>query len=232
MMFARTMLSAAALAALSAAPALAQTPPTLTPLKACYVVANESQREPVEVHGSGFTKFAPVDLFVDDIAAQHIGDQPQADFDGNLNGSVLAPIVDEGQRTFTLRATERNNSANSATVTSKVTRLEVQQTPSSARTSERVRFKGRGFMNMTTPVYMHYVFGGRSKKTIQIGLPAGDCGTFNVRRKQFPFKKNPQRGVWTIQFDQTPKYDPKASPRVPLTIKVAKKIKPKRARER
>jgi hypothetical protein len=76
---------------------------------------------------------------------------------------------------------------------------------------------------------MHYVFGGRSKKTIGLGLPTGDCGLFSVRRKQFPFKKSPQRGVWTIQFDQSVKYDPKASPRVPLTIKVQRKIKPKRA---
>ena len=83
-----------------------------------------------------------------------------------------------------------------------------------------MRFRGRGFTDLTKPVYMHYVFAGRSKKTIEVGLPTGDCGLFSVRRKQFPFKKSPQVGVWTIQFDQSAKYDPKASPRVPLTVKV------------
>jgi hypothetical protein len=237
-MLARTTLSAAVLAALFAAPALAQTPPipppapTLDAIKPCYVVANESQRESVVVSGHYFTKFAPVDLYVDDIAADHAGDPPQADLNGNLNGSVLAPIIDEGQRAFTLRATEHDNSASSAIVTSKITRLSVEQSPASANTSDRVRFRGRGFTDLTKPLYMHYVFGGRSKKTIEIGLPLGDCGTFNLRRKQFPFRKSPQRGVWTIQFDQTPKYDPKASPRVPLTVKVSRKIRPTRARGR
>jgi len=74
------------------------------------------------------------------------------------------------------------------------------------------------------------VFAGKSKKTTPIGLPTGDCGRFSVRRKQFPFKKSPQVGVWTIQFDQSPKYDPQDSPRVHLTIKVRRKIRPTRAR--
>ena len=39
-------------------------------------------------------------------------------------------------------------------------------------------------------------------------------------------------GVWTIQFDQEPSYDPKAAVRVPLTVKVTQAIKPKRARAR
>ena len=77
---------------------------------------------------------------------------------------------------------------------------------------------------------MHYVFAGKSKRTVELGLPTGDCGRFSVRRKQFPFKKSPQRGVWTIQFDQEARYNPKASPRVPLTIKV--RVKPTRAQAR
>lgn len=129
-----------------------------------------------------------------------------------------------------MRATEHDNTAISAARTAKVTRLAVAQTPAAAATSERVRFRGRGFTDVTKPVYMHYVFAGRSKKTIQVGLPTGDCGLFSVRRKQFPFKKSPQVGVWAIQFDQSAKYDPKASPRVPLTVKVRRKIKPRPAR--
>jgi hypothetical protein len=225
-MFLRTTLLAAALAAISAAPALAQTGPVLNPIKPCYVVANETQREPVVLAGSGFTPFAYVDIYVDDIQGDVVGDAPQAGFDGSLNGSVLAPVIDEGQRTFTLRAAEHDTPDRRAVVTSKVTRLSVEQNPPAAATSDRVRFRGRGFTDLTKPLYMHYVFAGKSKKTISLGLPKGVCGLFSVRRKQFPFKKSPQRGVWTIQFDQTPKYDPKASPRVPLTIKVTRKIRP------
>jgi hypothetical protein len=229
-MLLRTTFLAAALAALSAAPALAQTPPTLDPLKPCYVVANETQREFVPVVGHGFTPFAIVDIYVDEIAGDIVGQTPQVDANGFLNGSVKAPFIDEGQRAFTVRAAEHDKAANSVTLNSKVTRLSVAQAPAAAATDDRVRFRGRGFTDLTKPIYMHYVFAGKSKKTIDLGLPTGDCGLFSVRRKQFPFKKNPQRGVWTIQFDQSVKYDPKASPRVPLTIKVQRKIKPKRAR--
>ena len=117
-MLVRTTLLAAALTVLVAAPAFAQTPPALDPLKPCYVVATEAQRESVMVAGHNFVPFALVDLFVDDIKADAIGEPPQADFQGNLNGSVLAPFVDEGQRTFTLRATEHDSSTHSAITTS------------------------------------------------------------------------------------------------------------------
>jgi hypothetical protein len=227
-MLLRSTLLAAVVSALSAMPALAQTtdPPFLDGVKPCYVAAQEDQREFVAVSGHNFTPFQYVDLYIDDIAQQGEGAQPQADLHGLLKGSVQAPFIEEGERSFVLRATERDNAAMFATYQSKVTRLSVEQTPAAAATSDRVRFRGRGFTDLTRPVYMHYVFAGKSKRTVQLGLPTGDCGLFSVRRKQFPFKKSPQVGVWTIQFDQSFKYDPKASPRVPLTIKVRRKIKP------
>jgi hypothetical protein len=228
-MLVRTILVAAAFAGLSAAPALAQEVPTLDPVKPCYVVANESQREYVLINGHGFSAFSYVNIFVDDIQQQFTGDQPQADVSGNLTGPVQAPYIEEGQRTFTLRAAESDNPAHSAITTSSVTRLAVEQTPAAAATRDRVRFRGRGFTDLTKPLYMHYVFARKSRKTVQLGLPTGDCGLFSVRRKQFPFKKSPRVGVWTIQFDQEAKYNPKASPRVPLTIRVKRTIKPKRA---
>jgi hypothetical protein len=234
-MLLRTTLLAAAFAVLAAVPASAQAPapaPLLDGLAPCYVAATEFQREYVTVSGHYFTPYANVDIFVDDVLQTIPGQQPQVQFDSSITGSVQAPFVEEGQRAFTLRVTEHDTPANSAITTSKVTRLSVDQTPAAASTSQRVRFRGRGFTDLMTPVYMHYVFAGKSKKTIEIGLPTGDCGLFSVKRKQFPFQKSPQVGVWTIQFDQKPKYDPKASPRVPLTVKVRKVVKPKSARAR
>ncbi len=73
-----------------------------------------------------------------------------------------------------------------------------------------MRFRGRGFTDPTTAIYAHYVFAGRSQKTVRIGMPEGDCGLFSVKRRQFPFKKSPRIGVWTIQFDQEKVYNPKA----------------------
>jgi hypothetical protein len=232
-MLVRTTLLAAALAVLSAVPAFAQgDPPYLEALKPCYVAANENEREFVTISGHNFTPFAYADILIDDVVQPVTGNQPQVGYDHSIGGSVSAPFIEEGQRNFTVRVAEREPPSLSAFAVSKVARLSVEQVPPSATTGQRVRFRGRGFTDLTKPIYMHYVFGGKSKKTIRIGLPTGDCGLFSVKRKQFPFKKSPQRGVWTIQFDQSPKYDPKASPRVPLTIKVSRKIRPTRARGR
>jgi hypothetical protein len=237
-MLLRTTLLAAVFAVLGTVSASAQAPvptpvppPALATLRPCYVAATELQREFVVVSGHDFTPFAKIDIFLDDILQTLPDPQPQAAYDGTLSGSVPAPFIDEGQRTFTLRAAEHDAPARAAVATSKVTRLSVEQTPALAATKDRVRFRGRGFTDLTLPIYMHYVFAGKSKTTISLGLPTGDCGLFSVKRKQFPFKKSPQVGVWTIQFDQKPSYDPKASPRVPLTVKVRKapKVKPKRS---
>jgi hypothetical protein len=242
-MLLRTLLLTAAFAALGAAPAAAL--PQLKPLKPCYVAAQEDQREFVVVDGSGFTPFGFVDIFIDDTIQPKPtppNPEPQAAFDGTLAGSVQAPFTDSGQRRFTLRVTERDNTDNTASAISKVTRLSVEQVPAKASTRERVRFRGRGFTQrvagpvpdttVPAPVYAHYVFAGKSRKTVRIGTPTGDCGLISSKRKQFPFKKSPRVGVWTIQFDQEAAYNPKAPIRVPLTIRVRKMIKPQPARGR
>jgi hypothetical protein len=179
----------------------------------------------VSVLEKGFTPFSTVDIFLDNIQ------QPEATaaFDGSLTGMVQAPFPQTDQREFTLRLTQRDNPANAVSATSKVTRLAVEQVPAKASTDERVRFKGRGF-TAANPIYAHYVFAGKSVKTIRLGLPNSDCGLFSIKRKQFPFAKSPRVGVWTIQFDQEQRYNPNAAVRVPLTIKVKKTIRPRRAR--
>jgi hypothetical protein len=232
-MLLRTLLLTAAFAAFGAAPAAAL--PQLQPLKPCYVAAQEEQREFVVVDGFNFTPFALVDILVDDIEQQKTDPEPEAAYDGTLKGSVPAPFIESGQRTFTLRAAEHDNADNTVSATSKVTRLSVEQVPAKASTRGRVRFRGRGFTTrvpgpvpdttVPAPVYAHYVFAGKSRKTVRIGTPTGDCGLISSKRRQFPFTKSPQVGLWTIQFDQEPVYNPKAAVRVPLTIRVKKELK-------
>jgi hypothetical protein len=222
-MFLRSILLGAAVAVLFAAPASADL--FLNPLQPCYVVAQKDQRELVYIDATGFTKLGQVDIVVDDT------DLTTADvlYDGSVHGSFPAPLLDGDQRDFSVRLTERGNAANTITTVSKVTKFSVTQTPKSARTDDRVRFRGRGFM-AGTYVWAHYVFNGRSRKTVQVAYPEGPCGTFDQRRLQFPFKKRPAFGSWTIQFDQLPTYDPMATTKVLLTIKV--KPAPKRPRGR
>ncbi len=227
-MLLRSLLVAAAFAALAAAPASAE--PVLDELNACYVAAQEEQREFVLVNGSGFSPNKNVEIYIDEIAA--VQTPPITSFDGTLRGSVRAPFVEEGERAFSLRVTEVGNLNNSVTKFSRVTRLAVEQSPARAATRDRVRFRGRGFTDLLTPVYAHYVFAGKSQKTVRIGLPTGPCGTFSIKRKQFPFRNSPRRGVWTIQFDQEREYNAKAGVNYRLTVRVRKAVKPERARAR
>jgi hypothetical protein len=223
-MLLRFILPSAAVAALASASASAA--PTLAPLKHCYVVAqdDETQREAISIAGSGFSSRSIVDIFVDEI---HVA-SPQALYDGTVaGGSVLAPFIESGQRKFTVRLAEQNNALNTVTATSLVTRFSVEQTPKSARTNQYVRFSGRGFTG-PGPIYAHYLFAGKSRRTVKIAVPRGDCGTFSVRRKQFSFTKRPRVGAWTIQFDQAPIYSPLTATKVPLVINVKKAPKIKR----
>ncbi|RKQ92214.1 hypothetical protein C8N24_2057 [Solirubrobacter pauli] len=219
-MFLRTTATATALFALLAGSASAA---TLTrPLDPCYVVATEAQRQSVLVEAEGFTPFSKVDIFVDEV----LQDQPPTLWDGKISGRVLAPWSEVGQRAFTLRVSEPAKPENTIEATSLVTRLSVQQSPSRARTADRVRFRGSGFLQAGLPVYAHYVFAGKARKTVKLNVPQGPCGTFSVKRRQFPFKNSPRVGVWTIWFDQNPRYDPKAAgTRVPMTIKVRRTTK-------
>src|SRR5690349_4141216 len=99
-MFLRTTLIAVTLTAFVAAPASAA---ELTqPLKPCYIVASEAQREPIDVVAKGFTPFGNVEVFVDEVLQQ----RPPVLFDGTISGTVFAPWHEEGQRPFTLRITE------------------------------------------------------------------------------------------------------------------------------
>ena len=166
-----------------------------------------------------------------DVCAGVIGEVGEKS-DGTLRGTVSAPFIEEGERAFSLRVTERDNLLNSVTKFSRVTRLSVEQRPARAATRDRVTFRGRGFTNLLTPVYAHYVFAGKSQKTVRLGLPTGPCGLFSIKRRQFPFKNSPRRGVWTIQFDQVKAYDPKAAVNFRLTVRVSKRLKPERARAR
>jgi hypothetical protein len=219
----RLTLAGAVVAVLAAAPG-ASAADFLQPFKRCYVSVSGSMRETVGIYAGGFMPGAPVDVFVDDVR-QDVPPPPLADPAGEIKGSVLAPFVESGQRLFSLRLTEHQNTALVRNL--KVTALSVTQSPASAATSQRVRFRGRGFTEATDAVYAHYVFAGKVRQTVRVAKPYGDCGLFSVRMREFPFKKNPRAGVWTIQFDQLAVYNPQAPLYTKLKITVKTKIKPR-----
>jgi len=175
---------------------------TLAPVKPCYVSVTSATREAVDVGGAGFTPNSKVDLSVDGAVALA---GAQVDPAGNLPAQVLqAPYQPKGERAFTITATEQGNPASTATLTPRVTALNLGIQPRRARPSRRILFRGRGFTGASS-VYAHYLFGGRVRKTVSFGQPKGPCGTFTVRRRQIPVR-NPRTGRWLLRADQQKRY--------------------------
>jgi hypothetical protein len=227
-MFKRPMLLGAALAVLLSTPASAAG--TLAELAPCYVSAGGEQRQLVPIAAGGFTPDAMLDINVDDTTQATV----KVGYNGTAIGSVKAPEIDSGQRPFTVRVAEQGKPETTITKSSLVTAFSVQQVPRVAKTDRKVRFRGRGFTQMADPahfkyVFAHYVYAGRARTTVQIAYPEAPCGTFNVKRRQFPIKR-PATGPWTIQFDQEPIYNPMALAQVRMEIKVKRAPKGSRAR--
>ena len=191
-----------------AAPASAQAVPTIEPLKPCYVTAGTAknpQGEGVQISAQGFTPNAKVDLTVNGAPLNgstglQVGDTgvlpPLPGFP--------APFVRKGIEDFTVTLTEQGNAANTVTATAKAVKLGVDIEPKRARPSQRISFTGSGF-TADKPVYAHYTRRGRQVERVRLARQTGECGTWSVRRPQFPMK-NPGQGTWFVQFDQSKKY--------------------------
>jgi hypothetical protein len=188
-------------------PAAAEAVPVIQPLKPCYVTASTPsgpQSEGVAVNASGFTPNSTVTLAMD---GQPVATTLQTDAAGNLPldpQNVAAPFIEKGSREFTITLTENGNPANTATATARTTALGVSLKPRRARPSRRIRFKGSGFTG-NAPVYAHYVYKGKLRKTVRMARKTGTCGTWRARRRQIPVN-DAKTGNWTVQFDQSKRY--------------------------
>lgn len=190
-----------------AVPASAQALPTIEPLRPCYVTAGTAQNpqgEAVTISAQGFTPNAKVDLTVNGQPLEgsvglQVGDTGVLQLPG-----FPAPFVAAGSQDFTVTLTEQNNPVNTVTATAKSVALGVDIRPKTARPSQRIRFKGAGF-TAEKPVYAHYTKGGKEIKRVRLAQRTGECGTWSVKRPQFPMD-DPAQGNWIVQFDQSKQY--------------------------
>jgi hypothetical protein len=188
-------------------PAAAHAVPVLQPLKPCYVTAATSagqQSEGVAISATGFTPNSTVTLAID---GQPVSTNVGVDAAGNLTldpQNVPAPFSASGSREFTVTLTENGNPANTVSATSSSTSLGVTLKPRRARPSKRIRFRGLGFTGKG-PVYAHYVYKGKVRKTVRMARRKSPCGRWEARRPQIPVD-DPKTGTWTVQFDQSKRY--------------------------
>jgi hypothetical protein len=181
---------------------LSPPPPALTPLKPCYVAVDKTKSgtEPVAVGGTGFTADSLVDVALD---GDGLIKGAKVDAAGTLPARTIpAPFVAKGRKRFKVTVTEQD-SGRSVSASALVARLGVTITPGVASPTDRVRFRGRGFTEKS-PVYVHYVRNGELRSTARLAKEPGTCGSFSVKRREFPFV--PRTGRWRLQFDQQKTY--------------------------
>ncbi len=192
-----------ALCALLLLPAPAVAAPALAPLKPCYVTALGPGKQPtseaISLTGSGFTPGGVVELQMDG----KVAGRTTASSDGALVYGLNAPIQRAGEREFTVAATETGLAP--VTAVSRVAALGVAVKPKNAKPHQTVTFTGSGFTDPATPVYLHATLRGRKRRTVEFAQPTGPCGTFTVRRRQFPVRR-PASGLWTFRFEQDARY--------------------------
>jgi hypothetical protein len=197
------------------------------PLAPCYATTLDSTGSPIGeafvLPASGFTPNSLVDIAVDGTV---VDEGVLTDANGALPGTTqyAAPYVPSGQRSFTVTITEQGNPANVVTATAKTTALGVSVKPQQAKPSTKVRWKGRGFTASNGPIYAHYVYKGKSRKTVRMAAKPGLCGTFSHKSPQIPVA-SPGLGKWLVRFDQHKKYAPNLRGTfVTLTIKIFRKV--------
>ena len=174
---------------------------TLAPLKPCYVSVDETKREPVPVEASGFTPGSAVDVAID---GTPVKSEVPVLLDGTVSGSVSAPFQEKGQRRFTHHG-DRAGAAGEH-------RLRRQQghRAQPARTAEegaaaQARALQRPRLHHRRADLRPLRVREKLRKTVDFGMPHGDCGVFRVKRRQIPVR-NPRIGRWTLQADTEPEY--------------------------
>lgn len=196
------------------------TPPQLHQVQPCYVSVSSTKRQRLDTFATGFQPNADVDVTIDGAT--------QIDTANDLGAvdlrRIAAPYERRGQRSFTITVTERGDPTVTVSATAWVTALTVRLRPRQAGTSERVRFRGRGF-TQDRPIFGHYVLRGRVRRTVRLARrPRGACGRFSVRRRQIPLR-NPAPGRWLLQVDQQRRWSSQPdSVFVPVTIRVERII--------
>lgn len=207
-----------ALAAL-ALPALAATAPTAqaADIWTQPCVPYIADQPTMLVSGSGFHAGATVALATNHAAASPLRplDQGRADAAGALPlVTTLPPPFDPTGRnvqTFSLVAAELADphAPVLATTTFQVVRFGLARSPKPRYGSSRVTFTARGF-TPGQPVYLHFRFGGVTRRTVSLGAAQGPCGIASRRMRALPTRA--RYGAWRVYVDQSPTFAPTTLP--------------------
>jgi hypothetical protein len=115
------------------------------------------------------------------------------------------------RETFNLIASDtRDPAAPLAAFTQfEVVRFGLTTVPAQAKPSSRVRYTARGFVPGKR-IYAHYRFGGKTRRTVSLGVAKGACGIATKRMRLLPTRA--RLGTWKTYVDQAKRFSVNSRP--------------------
>jgi hypothetical protein len=204
---ARRILTAAVAAAAvlaGAAPAYAATVVT----QPCVVSISSASLQNQAVTGTGFTpgalvtvKYAskqnPMPTYLTSVTADPAGNISVATYPASFNK------FDTQQQSFVLAAIDGTNPAIVATATYQQVRLGYRTNPSTGKPTRTAIHTVRGFP-VGKKTYLHFRYGGKTKRTVLLGTTSSPCGVVAKRMRLLPTQSH--AGTWTVYVDQVKAY--------------------------
>ena len=192
------------LAVAVAAPQPAQAA-TITTVPCFPYIQGEETKLPIVA--TGFTPGAFVRVYMSPTnTPPQIKDSTTADAAGNFGLASFPPSFSPFNRnlqTFNLIGEDRTNPAAPiiGASTFQMARFGLTSSPSTPkRPGQTVKYTARGF-TAGKPVYIHFRFAGKTRRTVRLGVAQGPCGIVSKRMRALPTKV--RYGSWRTYTNQS-----------------------------
>jgi len=94
--------------------------------------------------------------------------------------------------------------------------------PVKGKPNQVVTWQFAGFLD-SAPIYAHYLYERKEKKTVRFGSGQGPCGTLEKKAMRFPIKKPKNFGTWEVRVDSNPKWVRNSESLAETSFNVSKK---------
>ena len=145
-----------------------------------------------------------------------------ADPAGNFTTTVAPPLFhkfDTQLQTFGLSATDSATPPIAAVTTHKQVRVGYTTNPPTGKPTRQATHTVRG-LTVGKNTYLHFRFGGKTRRNVKLGLSKGPCGIASKKMRLLPTRSHP--GVWTVYADQKSTYSKTTQPQLKYSFTITR----------
>lgn len=168
------------------------------------------------VFGTGFTPGGAVMLYTNSAAKPAAAPlfTPKVSLIGAFQLQLAPPPFSPASRnrqTFKLIAQDATTPGAPVTVAAQfeLVRFGLRQAPAAQYPGQPVTYTARGY-RPGKPVYMHFRFAGKTRRTVKLGIAAAPCGIVSRTMSALPTKI--LYGPWQAHVDQTKRFSARTRP--------------------